>query len=187
MITAPTRAVVLARDRSMCLMCGELNRLTAHHIKPHSISHDDRACNLATLCEDCHRTLHDRSRRLALWIAWIMYAPLFTVLRLVAPFRKSVAKECTHQPASNHSQRENATIRASDLTDVAFRVALESGWRLDVQKTPDGRYTARVFPTSKRGMPVTMAQAGHPMQALQLAGLRVSNPDKRIKLQMDAQ
>lgn len=48
------RKQVFERDGGKCVRCGSTNRLTAHHVIPWRISHDDSLDNLVTLCGVCH-------------------------------------------------------------------------------------------------------------------------------------
>lgn len=49
-----TKPAVLVRDGYRCLECGRTDRLTAHHIIPFRLTHDNRMENHATLCKSCH-------------------------------------------------------------------------------------------------------------------------------------
>lgn len=49
------RKNILNRDGYECQGCGSRYFLHVHHIEPWSISHDNSATNLVTLCASCHR------------------------------------------------------------------------------------------------------------------------------------
>ena len=54
------RSAVLHRDNYTCQCCGKKNcRLEVHHIKFKSNGGTDDEENLITLCEDCHKGVHD--------------------------------------------------------------------------------------------------------------------------------
>lgn len=54
------REVILHRDNYTCQCCGKKNcRLEVHHIKFRSNGGTDDEENLITLCEDCHKGVHD--------------------------------------------------------------------------------------------------------------------------------
>ena len=54
------REAILHRDNYTCQCCGKKNcRLEVHHIKFRSNSGTDDEENLITLCEDCHKGVHD--------------------------------------------------------------------------------------------------------------------------------
>ncbi len=51
---------VLERDGWRCQVCGCMSNLQVHHMTPRSLSGDDTSSNLMTLCDVCHRTVHDQ-------------------------------------------------------------------------------------------------------------------------------
>lgn len=53
--------VVMYRDKWRCRAprCGSKSNLHAHHIRFRSEGGPDTAANLVTLCETCHRRVHD--------------------------------------------------------------------------------------------------------------------------------
>ena len=54
------REAILNRDNYTCQICGKKHiKLEVHHIKYHSQGGTDDENNLITLCEDCHRDIHD--------------------------------------------------------------------------------------------------------------------------------
>ena len=54
------REVILHRDNYTCQCCGKKNcRLEVHHVKFRSNGGTDDEENLITLCEDCHKGVHD--------------------------------------------------------------------------------------------------------------------------------
>ena len=54
------RSAILHRDNYICQCCGKKNcRLEVHHIKFKSNGGTDDEENLITLCEDCHKGVHD--------------------------------------------------------------------------------------------------------------------------------
>lgn len=54
------RSAILHRDNYTCQCCGKKNcRLEVHHIKFKSNGGTDDEENLITLCEDCHKKVHD--------------------------------------------------------------------------------------------------------------------------------
>lgn len=54
------REAVLHRDNYTCQCCGKKHvRLEVHHIIFRSIGGTDDECNLITLCEKCHKLVHD--------------------------------------------------------------------------------------------------------------------------------
>ena len=46
-------------DRDRCVICGDPNMLTTHHITSEGAGGDDSFDNLITLCFKCHRAVHD--------------------------------------------------------------------------------------------------------------------------------
>lgn len=57
---ASRREAVLHRDNYTCQCCGKKNcRLEVHHIKFRRDGGTDDEENLITLCEDCHKGVHD--------------------------------------------------------------------------------------------------------------------------------
>jgi len=50
---------VIARDNFKCRVCISRQRLQAHHIVYRSHGGDDAAENLLTVCNKCHRLIHD--------------------------------------------------------------------------------------------------------------------------------
>jgi 5-methylcytosine-specific restriction endonuclease McrA len=57
------RTRVLRRDKRTCQRCGAMNRpMEVHHVNGQR--HDNRMCNLITLCPDCHRIM---DRALGIW------------------------------------------------------------------------------------------------------------------------
>ena len=55
------REEVLRRDGWRCQACGSMRNLEVHHQKYRSHSGEDRADNLITLCNACHRSAHESS------------------------------------------------------------------------------------------------------------------------------
>lgn len=54
------REAILNRDNYTCQVCGKKHtKLEVHHIKYRSQGGNDDEDNLITLCEDCHRDIHD--------------------------------------------------------------------------------------------------------------------------------
>lgn len=53
------RNQVLDRDGNTCVRCGSGENLEAHHIVPRSDGGDDELDNMATLCSDCHNSVHN--------------------------------------------------------------------------------------------------------------------------------
>lgn len=60
---------VLERDHFTCLMCDKTYAsrggplvLHAHHITPRSHGGRDEVGNLATLCRNCHESIHDQGK-----------------------------------------------------------------------------------------------------------------------------
>ena len=54
------REAVLHRDNYTCQCCGKKHtRLEVHHIIFRSLCGTDDECNLITLCEKCHKLIHD--------------------------------------------------------------------------------------------------------------------------------
>lgn len=54
------REAILNRDNYTCQVCGKKHtKLEVHHIKYRSQGGNDNENNLITLCEDCHRDIHD--------------------------------------------------------------------------------------------------------------------------------
>src|SRR5579862_1811965 len=56
-----TRKIVLSRDNSRCVSCGEVcqrGEADVHHLVPRSLGGSDEASNLVTLCDGCHGTHH---------------------------------------------------------------------------------------------------------------------------------
>ena len=49
-----------------CFVCGSLEQLQAHHIKPQSLGGDDKETNIVTLCSNCHKIITIYNRRLGL-------------------------------------------------------------------------------------------------------------------------
>jgi len=60
-IPPSVRAAVLARDRHRCTTsgCGATRFLEVHHVVPRRAGGSNRADNLVTLCNRCHRFAHD--------------------------------------------------------------------------------------------------------------------------------
>lgn len=52
------RSGVLKRDRQRCVVCGSAEELHVHHIVSLGTCGTNAACNLATLCADCHDKQH---------------------------------------------------------------------------------------------------------------------------------
>jgi 5-methylcytosine-specific restriction endonuclease McrA len=50
---------VLERDVWRCQNCGSMRGLQVHHLKFRSHVGDDAEPNLITLCQDCHRGVHN--------------------------------------------------------------------------------------------------------------------------------
>jgi len=48
------RNYILSRDKNQCRICGKLDDLHVHHVKPISKGGSHTAQNLITLCKDCH-------------------------------------------------------------------------------------------------------------------------------------
>lgn len=48
------RRLVRERDGNACSECGSRHRVSAHHVIPWRVSHDDSLSNLVTLCGSCH-------------------------------------------------------------------------------------------------------------------------------------
>ncbi len=64
---ANSRAHALDRDKYTCQCCGKKNkRLEVHHIIYRSNGGSDDLDNLITLCEDCHKDIHDGTKKLKL-------------------------------------------------------------------------------------------------------------------------
>ena len=62
-----SRAHALDRDEYTCQYCGKKNkRLEVHHIIYRSNGGSDDLDNLITLCEDCHKDIHDGAKKLKL-------------------------------------------------------------------------------------------------------------------------
>ncbi len=61
-IPPSVRTAVLARDRHRCTTpgCGATHFLEVHHVVARSRGGSNKAENLVTLCERCHRYLHER-------------------------------------------------------------------------------------------------------------------------------
>jgi 5-methylcytosine-specific restriction endonuclease McrA len=53
------RREVLKLDGYCCATCGSPYNVEIHHKRKRSVLRDDRATNLITLCEDCHRAEHE--------------------------------------------------------------------------------------------------------------------------------
>jgi 5-methylcytosine-specific restriction endonuclease McrA len=51
---------ILERDGWRCQMCGGMQHLQVHHLKPRSQSGSDVEQNLVTLCLGCHERAHRR-------------------------------------------------------------------------------------------------------------------------------
>jgi 5-methylcytosine-specific restriction endonuclease McrA len=49
---------MLERDGWRCQMCGGMQHLQVHHLKPRSHSGSDVEQNLITLCAECHERAH---------------------------------------------------------------------------------------------------------------------------------
>lgn len=60
------REAVIFRDRNTCTMCGlrgsEEIKLHVHHILPRHCGGSDNPLNLRTLCEECHKRIHEELR-----------------------------------------------------------------------------------------------------------------------------
>lgn len=57
---ASRREAILHRDNYTCQCCGKKHtRLEVHHIIFRSLGGTDDECNLITLCEKCHKLIHD--------------------------------------------------------------------------------------------------------------------------------
>ncbi|MBC8366286.1 HNH endonuclease, partial [bacterium] len=71
------RRAVLMRDGHRCQTkgCRSTNFLEVHHIKPRSMSGDNREENLITLCSSCHRHLHERGGPMAVKTGFGQDAP----------------------------------------------------------------------------------------------------------------
>lgn len=52
------RQRVIDRDGGECVICGSRNNLRVHHIS-YEKGMDEEGDNLVTLCEDCHKKVHD--------------------------------------------------------------------------------------------------------------------------------
>lgn len=57
------RQQVIDRDGNACVTCGTSKQLSAHHMTPWRVSHDDSLTNLVTLCRSCHMKLEWRDHR----------------------------------------------------------------------------------------------------------------------------
>lgn len=57
------RDEVRARDKGRCRYCGTTQGIQGHHILYRSQQGPDEAWNLISLCEPCHRFMHDNKRR----------------------------------------------------------------------------------------------------------------------------
>ena len=55
------RRLAIARDEHQCLKCHHTKSLSVHHIHPKSLYPELRftLSNLATLCLNCHKIIHD--------------------------------------------------------------------------------------------------------------------------------
>jgi 5-methylcytosine-specific restriction endonuclease McrA len=58
-----TRRIILTRDNYMCQVCGcdlsgEWDKVTVHHLTPRFRGGKDTLENLVTLCEGCHKKIH---------------------------------------------------------------------------------------------------------------------------------
>ena len=54
------RNQVLERDKYKCKICGTTEKLRVHHKNYENIYQEENAlCDLVTLCENCHKELHD--------------------------------------------------------------------------------------------------------------------------------
>lgn len=51
------RRRVYQRDNHRCVMCDKKGKVSAHHIVPVVVSHDNSMSNLITVCSKCHRKL----------------------------------------------------------------------------------------------------------------------------------
>lgn len=82
---ANSRAHALDRDKYTCQCCGKKNkRLEVHHIVYRSNNGSDDLENLITLCEDCHKDIHDGTKTLKLkgkQKSGLRYATQMSVLR----------------------------------------------------------------------------------------------------------
>ena len=56
------RRSILQRDGWRCQTCGSRRGLEVHHITPRSKLGPDAEENLITLCWQCHRRIHSKSR-----------------------------------------------------------------------------------------------------------------------------
>jgi hypothetical protein len=57
------RTTCLQRDQFTCQQCESTERLEVHHWEPYRFSFDNSLDNLVTLCEACHRDIHEMYRR----------------------------------------------------------------------------------------------------------------------------
>jgi len=47
------------RDGYRCVMCGKKGKISAHHIVPVRISHNNSLTNLVSVCDRCHKRLEE--------------------------------------------------------------------------------------------------------------------------------
>lgn len=53
------RKAIFKRDDHQCLICGEVEQLVVHHIRPISMYGNHEIYNLITVCSDCHIKEHN--------------------------------------------------------------------------------------------------------------------------------
>lgn len=60
-LSAASRDLILWRDENCCFLCGDTRDLHVHHINCERV--DNRASNLVTVCQLCHKDLHEQTYR----------------------------------------------------------------------------------------------------------------------------
>lgn len=53
------RRACYKRDGHRCVMCGIKGKLSAHHVVPVRISHNNSLSNLVSLCSSCHKKIEE--------------------------------------------------------------------------------------------------------------------------------